>query len=133
MTTKTFILRNDSILWPTGPVPIGHLESIVQDVRRLIVNDEDERTCMFDPVTGTFSFQHILTPLEEAQDRLEAADANLREIGGLLPRDGEAIPPELMRRIRYLAAGGKGPGVWSLSSGGPGVQGGGGGGPPEPL
>lgn len=122
MITKTIILRNDSILWPTGPVPIGHLESIVQDVRRLIVDEQEERTCMFDPTTGTFSFQHTLTPVEEAQERQEAAEANLREISGLLPRDGEAIPPELMRRIRYLAIGGKGPVV----------QGGGGGGPIEP-
>ena len=108
MTTKTITLKNNGLTWPSEPFYFRLLESMVQTVKTSIESEEEEKTCVLDPKTGLFSYQHTLTPIEEATQLKDDAEASLREINGLLPRDGEALPPELLKRIRILAGGGGG-------------------------
>lgn len=124
MTTKTRLiyptpevpsLHSKSGRTPSEPVPLRWLESLVTDIRAAIPTEAERDSVMLYGADGLHAtYTDELTPSEAMADKLAAQDAALREISGLLQGDGEALTPELLRRIRILA-------------------GGGGGGPPEPL
>lgn len=86
-----------------GGVPFRWLEVLVQDLKRL-VPDHEQDSCMVHGVGAlTATYAHTLSPLEEALARQLALEARLREISGLLPRQGDPVPPEVLARIRNLS------------------------------
>jgi hypothetical protein len=105
MTTKTFILRSIDLSPGLGNahdgVPFRHLTSLVEQVRR-IVPDDEEGTCK---VRGaellTFEYTHTLTPLERVQSDLDDMRAKADQIKAMLPRDG-ALTAEQTDALRRL-------------------------------
>ena len=75
---------------PEG-IPFRWLESLVLSLRAHIADDE-EQTCM---VTGVEQlrayYDHLLTPIEDAQARVDALSSTLDRIERMLPRQGEGL------------------------------------------
>lgn len=105
MTTKTFHLRSIDLMprlsTDADGVPFRHLSSLVEQVRR-IVPDDEEASCM---VRGaqhlTFQYEHVLTPIERVQADLDDLRAKADQIKAMLPRDG-ALTSEQTDALRLL-------------------------------
>lgn len=105
MTTKTYYLRAIDLMpglsTDADGVPFRHLSSLVEQVRR-IVPDDEEASCM---VRGaqhlTFQYEHVLTPIERVQADLDDLLAKADQIRRMLPRDG-ALTSEQTDALRLL-------------------------------
>ena len=101
-TTRTIILKDQSVAWPLEPVPFRYWETVVQAVKRLVPDEAEQKTVYFTPETRTFSYQHTLSELEEAQEAATEAGIKLARIRALLPRIGEALSAEEVTALRDL-------------------------------
>lgn len=88
---------------PSEGVPFRWLETLVQEIKARIPDEEEQKTCM---VYGTEAlraeYNHTLSPVEALTERVEDLEARRREAKGLLPREGETLRPEELARLRQL-------------------------------
>ena len=91
---------------PADGVPIAALEMLVQEARAALPDQKEWNTAT---VYGTehlrFEYDNHLTPHEELTLRVQSLEEAQREARGLLPREGEALRPEELARLRQLLEG----------------------------
>lgn len=105
MTTRIITLRAidlmPDIATHEGGIPFRWLESLVQKVRAL-VPDNEEPTCMAHNADRlAFSYEHILTEVEQLQDALAALRFKSAQICALMPPEGSltADQTQMLREI----------------------------------
>lgn len=87
-----------------GGVPYRWLEALVQNIKRTLNSEEEENSCRFHGMEHLrATYDKTLSPLDQALKATATLEERLREIRGLLPRDGEAVPPDVLARIKQLA------------------------------
>lgn len=104
MTTKTITIRavelQGELNRPQG-VPFRWLSGLVDHVRKL-VPDAEEDSCRVHGAAGlTFTYEHKLTQLEQLQDELSAYESKQTQIRALLRPDGSLVP-DAAERLRAL-------------------------------
>lgn len=73
-------------------VPFRWLSSLVEDIKRAIPDEAEQKTCMVHGVDQlTATYDHVLSPAEQAAERMDDLSKVLAEIRAALPRDGETL------------------------------------------
>ena len=108
MTVKTTKLRSIDLIQGLGNdqdgIPFRWLVSLVEKVRTL-VPDTEEESCKVHGAAGlTFTYEHVLTKVEEAEDELTILRSAADEIRGLIPETGPMSDAQL-KRLRELLKG----------------------------
>lgn len=89
-------------------VPFRWLESLVEDIKRAIPDEQEQKTCMVHGVDGlTATYDHTLTPAEIAQERMEELAQVLTSVRSALPPAGEGLnlSPTQVEELRRKLAG----------------------------
>ena len=105
MTTKTTRLRSIDLIQGLGNdhdgIPFRWLVSLVEKVRA-IVPDTEEESCLVHGAGGlTFTYEHLLTPIEDAEEKLQAMRNVAEQIKNLLPETG-ALSEQQTAELRKL-------------------------------
>lgn len=88
---------------PAEGVPFRALEVLVEQIKAALPDEAEQKSCMaFGTEHLRFQFDNHLTPNEELELNLQTLQERQREARGLLPREGEAMPPEVLARLRAL-------------------------------
>lgn len=88
---------------PSEGVPFRALESLVQQIKAALPDEAEQKSCIaYGTEALRFEFDNHLTATEELELTLQALQERQREARGLLPRDGEALRPEELARLRQL-------------------------------
>lgn len=88
-------------------VPFRWLESLVADIKRAIPDEAEQKTCKVHGVSHlTATYEHTLSPAEEAQEQMNELAKALAEIRAALPPQGTSLnlSPEQVEQLRQSLA-----------------------------
>lgn len=84
-------------------VPFRWLASLVEDLKRAIPESE-QKTCMVHGVDQLYAtYEHVLSPEEEAKERMETVVSAVKELDKFLPTEGPAtLSADQVETLKHL-------------------------------